>query len=83
MDRHVVVILDIPKEKRQVDIDIPLDLTANELVTGLNQAYGLGIDVADVKKSYLRTENPFALLRGNKLLEEFGIHQGTIIHCEE
>ena len=55
-------------------------MTANELVIALNQAYGLGIDLSDITKCYLKTENPIALLKGNKTLEEFGLRNGTIIN---
>ena len=63
-----------------VDLDIPLDITANELVISLNAAYGLGINTDDIKDCYLKTEDPIALLRGNKLLEDYGIRNGSTIY---
>ena len=55
----------------EVDLEIPLFITANELVVALNSAYHLGIDVNDIKNCYLKAENPIALLRGNKLLSDY------------
>ncbi len=68
------------KSKRELDLDIPLDISANELIIALNEAYELGIDLSNVRKCYLKSENPIALLRGNKTLDEFGIHHGSIIY---
>lgn len=79
-DDKAIVILNIPERNFTVDLEIPLNITAHELVIALNSAYDLQIDVSDVKNCYLKTENPIALLRGNKLLSEFGIRNGTIIN---
>ncbi len=62
------------------DVEVPLKITANELVTALNTAFDLGIDVSDVKNCFFRAENPIALLRGEKTLEEFGVRNGTRIN---
>lgn len=78
-----VVILKIRKRNYVVDIEVPLNITANELVIGLNAAYDLGIDVTNVKECYLKTENPIALVKGNRLLSEFGMRNGTIINFTE
>lgn len=61
------------------DIDVPLDITANDLIVGLNAAYHLGLDISDARQCYLSCENPIALLRGNKTLGEFGIRDGSLI----
>lgn len=63
-----------------VDLEIPLDITANEFVIAVNSAYQLGIDITDAKQCYLKAENPIALIRGNRLLSDFGIHTGTIVY---
>ena len=63
-----------------VDLDIPLDITANELVMSLNVAYGLGINTENIKDCYLKAEDPIALLRGNKHLEDYGIRNGSTIY---
>lgn len=78
--KTAIVILKIHKRNMQVDLEIPLDISANDLVVALNSAYNLEIDVNNIKNCYLKTENPIALLRGNKQLEEYGIRNGTIIN---
>lgn len=65
-----------------MDLEIPLDITAEELIRALNTAYGLGIGPDQLSKSYLKAENPIALVRGDKTLEALGIHEGTTIHFE-
>lgn len=64
----------------ELDLDIPTSISANELIIALNEAYQLGIDVTNIKKCFLRAENPIALLRGNKTIGEFGIRNGSIIY---
>ena len=75
-----IVIFNIVKRKFTIDLEIPLDITANELVNALNTAYGLGIDTTNIKNCFLKAENPIALLRGNKTLSEYGIRNGSIIN---
>ncbi len=84
MDNKAVVIFSILSRNKKHDLEIPLDITANDLVVALNQAYSLGIDTSDIKKAYLRSEAPIALLRGNKTLRDYGIMNGsTIIFTEQ
>lgn len=61
------------KDKRSYRLEVPLHISANELASALNQAYDLQMDMSDIKKCYLKAENPIALLRGNKTLAEYGI----------
>lgn len=77
------IIFNIIKRNLSVDLEIPLNISANELVIALNSAYDLSIDTSDIKNCYLKAENPIALLRGNRLLSEFGIRNGTIINYTE
>lgn len=78
-----IIILNIVQRKFTVDIEVPLDISANDLVNGLNIAYKLGIDTSDIKNCYLKMENPIALLKGNKTLAEFGLRNGGIINFTE
>lgn len=75
-----IIIFKMHKKNMTVDIEIPLDITANELVEALNTAYDLGIDSSDIKSCYLKSEKPIALLRGNKTLSEYGLRNGSIIN---
>lgn len=83
MENSIVIIFNILQQNISVDLEIPLDITTRELVIALNQAYDLGIDTSDVKQCYLKAENPIALLRGNKMLREYGLRNGSIINYTE
>lgn len=84
MNREAVTaVFNMTKRKIVKDIEIPLYITANELVVALNEAYDLKIDTSNVKNCYLKAEKPIALLRGNKTLEEFGVRNGTVIYFTE
>ena len=83
MENSVIIIFRIIKRKYEVDLEVPLDISANELVNALNTAYDLGIDTSDVKHCYLKCESPIALLKGNKLLSEYGVRNGTVINYTE
>lgn len=76
---RAIVMFTAPQKNISVDLDIPLDISAYELTQAMNAAYQLGIDISDVKKCYLKAENPIALLRGSQLLKNFGIRDGSII----
>lgn len=77
-----VIIRFVAAEKRIArDIDVPLSITANDLIVGLNEAYHLGMDISDARQCYLSCENPIVLLRGNQTLGEFGIRDGSLIAC--
>ena len=77
---RIVAVLERHREGKRTDVDLPLNITANEAIIGLNQAFGLGMDTSDLSRCFLRTENPIALLKGNRTLEEFGPRDGTVIH---
>ena len=80
MDNKAVVVFKIKKRKKEYDLEIPLDISANDLVAALNTAFDLGIDTGDIKNCYFQAERPIALLKGNKSLAEFGVRNGTIIY---
>lgn len=80
---HAVIIFNMISKGICKDVEIPLDITANELVIALNSAYELGIDIRNIKCCYLKAENPIALLKGNKTLSEFGVRNGTVINFTE
>lgn len=65
------------------DLEVPLDISAKELINALNTAYDLGIDMTDAKSCYLKAEKPIAFLKGNKTLREYGLRNGSIIHYTE
>lgn len=80
MGKTIVMVLYIHKQNKKIDIQVPLDITANELVEALNDGFNLGINTNDIRQCYLKTENPIALLKGNKTIEEFKLRDGTVIN---
>ena len=83
MKDKIIIIFHNCKKNKAVDLEVPLDITAAELVMALNAAYELGIDITDIKNCYLKAENPIALLRGNKTLAQYGIRSGSVIYYAE
>ena len=79
----VVVILNFINRGIKKDIEIPLDITANEFILALNRVYSLGINTENMMELYLRVENPITLLKGNKTLLDFKIRDGSIINILE
>ena len=82
-NENVIVIFKITKRNISIDLEIPLNITANELVGALNTAYDLKIDFSDINNCYLKVENPISLLRGDKLLSDYGLRNGSIIYYTE
>ena len=74
-----IIIFNNIKRQQSIDLEIPLNISANDLVLALNSAYDLGIDVSSIKNCYLKAERPIALLKGNKSLKDFGVRNGTIV----
>lgn len=80
---NAIVIFNIVNRNFTVDLEIPLNISANEFVNAINSTYELGIDTTDIKNCYLKAENPIALLKGNKTLAEFGLRNGSVINYTE
>lgn len=67
------------KNGSRIELEVPLCITANDLIQGLNETYLLGMNTGDIFSCYLAAENPIAFLRGNKTLKEYGIRNGSRI----
>ncbi|MCR2047207.1 EsaB/YukD family protein [Acetatifactor muris] len=61
------------------DLEVPLDISANELCAALFQRYMPDRD-SDVQQYYLKSERPIALLRGERTLREYGLRDGSVIN---
>lgn len=79
MKDNLIVIFSNKRTGKEIDIEIPLYITADELIRALNEALKLNINTEDMEKCFLRTENPIRLLRGDKLLKEYKLRTGTKI----
>lgn len=80
MKSTAIIMVNIQKKNIVKDIEVPLDITVNEFVIGLNQAYNLGINIDDIRTCYLKMENPIALMHGNKTLRDYGMHDCSIVN---
>lgn len=63
------------------ELDVPADLSAQDLVRALNEAYRLGMDPANPREFFLRAEEPIALIRGKHTLKELGLHDASRVYC--
>lgn len=61
------------------ELEVPVEITANDLIQALNEAYHLQMDIDNMFSCSLVAENPIAFLKGNKRLSEFGVRNGTRI----
>ena len=80
---YAIIVFKNEKTHMETDVETPLDITANEFVLAMNSAFALGIEISDITKCYLKSENPFALLKGNRKLEDFGVRNGTVVYYTE
>ena len=81
-DNKVIVIFKCKQVPEGIDIEIPLNISANELIYGLNQGFNLRINMDNPEECYLRMENPIGFLRGDTILSEYGIRNGSVISVE-
>ena len=44
-----IIIFNNIKRQQSIDLEIPLNISANDLVLALNSAYDLGIDISNIK----------------------------------
>lgn len=77
------VIVEFCWNNSRKDVEVPKNITADELITSLNSGFSLGIDETDAKDYLFRAENPIALIKGDITLEELGIRDGTVIYFQE
>lgn len=79
MKDTIVMVFRYTLSGRELDIEVPKSITANDLICGLNEGLGLGIDVCDRRNAYLVAVNPRVLIRGMKSLDALGLRDGSII----
>ena len=77
---RIVVIFHNHRTGQKLDLELPTDISANELIIGLSQGFRLDMDITNLSACFLRTENPIAFLKGSKTLGEYGLHNGTVIN---
>lgn len=79
MAETIMMVFEKTKTNESFDIEVPLDITAEELLRGLNIGLKLGLDLSNPSQSYLISENPIALIKGSTVLKDFNLHNGTVL----
>ena len=78
MKKTAIVMLQIvqasTKRTVEADLEVPVDIAAERVIMAIARAYHLGSPT-----TYLTCENPLALIRGNKTLAEYGVHDGSTV----
>ncbi len=82
MDEKIIVMLKRNESDRGIYIEVPVNISADEFIYGLNQGFNLGIDMNNPNECYLRSSNPITLIRGEKTLLEHGLRNGTSIYLD-
>ncbi len=80
MGDKVIVTFINNKKNIKVDLEVPTDITTIELLKALNYAFDLEVDTSDIKQCFIKMENPIALMRGNRLVSEYKIRNGSVIY---
>lgn len=65
------------------DIEVPLNITCDELVHALNYGIGLGIDERDTRSYRITASNPVIYISGSKTIEEVGLLDGAVLELSE
>ncbi len=64
----------------EVDVEVPLDITAQDLFIALNRGLKLGVNENDRYNYFLKADKPLAFLSGTETLDKFGVRNGTVIN---
>ena len=83
MEDRAVVVVRREKDRSEKDLDIPLDITLHEVISALYSIYGIEMDEGRMGMKHLSAENPIVLLKGNMMLKEYGLHDGSILYITE
>lgn len=65
------------KNNIKEELEIPTNITANDLIIALNEAFDLEMDIDNIFNCYLVAENPIAFLHGNKN------YRNTVLEMEQ
>ena len=77
--KTAIITVTLGDKDRQVDMEVPLDISASELCYALYETYFPDISYS-LQRMILRGERPIALLLGERTLGECGVREGSIVH---
>lgn len=76
-----LVITFVDEEKNQHhDLEVPDEISADELIVALHTAYKMQGSTADPRNAYMRMEYPIGLIKGSNSLKELGMRNGSIVY---
>lgn len=72
-------VITVYNEKTGIDLDyeVPLDITANDLIIALSNIFSIPIKKEHIFNYYIRSDSPKALLIGENRLRDYGIRDGS------
>lgn len=76
----IIVVFEKQSTHEKHDLEIPTYIQVSHLLQALDSVYHLGIDFDRPEQLFLRAENPSALLTGEHLISEYGLHNGTRLY---
>ena len=79
MKNSAVIVVNLLKRGQSFDLEVPLDISANELCYAISQMF-FPDQQGKINQFYLKTERPVALLRGERTLREYDIRDGSVIN---
>lgn len=82
MDKKTITVI-FRNAGRELLLEIPTFISGQDFIIALNETYNLGIDITDLQQCYLQSENPIALVKGNKSLDDYGLRDGTVVYYEK
>lgn len=74
----IIEFINMEKQYRR-ELEIPLDVSANDIVTAIGEVFQLSLPKDNENRGYLIAENPIAFLHGTRTLREYGIHNGSFL----
>ncbi len=80
MKNRALVVVKNRMDGTERDFDIPLDISLNDFILALSSIYGVDLGEEKMGRRHLSVENPVTLMKGNRLLREYGLRDGSIIH---
>lgn len=81
MDKEKAII-EVRRKGIIADLEVPLEITANDFIVAMDEVYHLGINRDNLSECYVKTQFPIALIRGSKTLREFGVRNGTVFNFD-
>lgn len=79
MKDKIIVIVNIPFLNVRDDLEIPVNISAIDLISALSYIYKIPVERSNIFNYYLKADNPKALLRGEKPLIDYGLRDGSEI----